>query len=328
MAPADGSRDFELLCEWGDVKTADHICDFLQEPEDGPFLAVANFVNPHNICEWARGQEPGEGPLGQEPHPTDLPTLPANHAVDAFEPSIITSVQRHSDRVLVGRDFSPQQWRRYLWAYYRMTELVDAQILRILRAFDEAGLADNTVLVFMSDHGDGCGSHRWNQKMVFYEEVIRVPFIVVGPGLQAGALNDRLVSTGEDLFPTCCEAAGIEPPNDRRGHSLLGACRGEESAHRHDSLFVESSLVDEFNKTADIMRRNAGRCVVTERWKYSVWSWGEHREHLVDLWSDPGEMVNLAVSSRYGERLQEMRSVLRYWVAETGDRFVVPETKP
>lgn len=321
MPPEDGSRDFELLCPWGDEQTADTLATFLQGEHDRPFLAVGNFVNPHNICEFARHCPLLEGDLGPEPPLREMPPLPANHAVPPFEPEIIRVIQQLGHNVYAARRFSPEQWRWYIWGYYRMVEKVDALVGRVLAALDEAGLRDNTLVVFCSDHGDGCGAHQWNQKQVLYEEVIRVPFIVRGPQVSAGVVDGRLVSSCLDLFPTCAAYAGIEPPANLEGLSLWPALRGESSPWR-DAVFVETALNPE---TGDVNPlRNRGRAVVTDRYKYAVWSWGHHREHLVDLRSDPGEMVNLVQSTRHDTTLVEMRGRLQRWVEATDDVFAVP----
>ena len=324
MAPADGSRDFELLCQWGDVQTADHVCRFLEGPHDKPFLGVVNFVNPHNICEWARSMPLFEGGIGEPPPEKDLPPLPANHGIDPYEPQIIRQIQDLGLQVFIGRTYTPLQWRQYLWAYYRLIELADAQLGRILDALDRTGLADDTLVVFMSDHGDGCASHRWNQKMTFYEEVIRVPLIVAGPSVTAGRVSDRLVSTGLDLLPTCAAAAGVDIPAECQGLSLLDLCGGEERPAWRDHLVVESALNPEILDNVKAARANMGRCLVTQRHKYSVWKWGAHREHLVDLEADPGEMVNLAQSSRWHGLRDRMRQMLADWGRATKDPFQVP----
>ncbi len=324
MAPADGSRDFELLCRWGDVQTADHLTAFLREPGEAPFLAVGNFVNPHNICEWARAMPLFEGGIGEPPPERDLPPLPANHPVPPEEPEILRQVQRWGMQVWLPRDDGPRQWREYLWAYYRLVELVDAQVGRVLAALDETGRAEDTLVVFMSDHGDGCAAHRWNQKMTFYEEVIRVPLILAGPGIAAGAACDRLVSTGLDLLPTCCEAADMPVPEGLPGRSLLPLARGEPVETWRDALVIESALNPEVMDNARAHKQNVGRAIVTDRHKYSVWRWGRPREQLVDLAADPGEMVNLATSRRFDATRDALRARLAAWCRTTDDQFQVP----
>jgi arylsulfatase A-like enzyme len=259
------------------------------------------------------------------PGEDDLPPLPANFAVPPYEPEILREMQKLGVEIYLGRNFTPRRWREYLWAYYRMIEMVDEQIGRILDALDANGLAERTLVVFMSDHGDGCAAHRWNQKQTFYEEVIRVPLILAGPGVQAGRVDDEhLVSTGLDLFPTCCDAAGIEVPTELEGRSLLEPAGGSAPSKWRDELVVESAMNPEILDNAHCHKRNVGRCVVAGRYKYSVWRWGNVREQLVDLREDPGEMVNLAVVSRYRDVLEDMRGRLDAWCKATDDRFPVP----
>ncbi len=323
MPPADGSRDIELLCRWGDVQTADHTCAFLAGEHDRPFFAAVNFVNPHNICEWARGAPLFEGGIGEEPVLADLPLLPANHAVPPYEPELLRVIQAMGGQnYACVRNFTPEDWRRYRWAYFRMVEKVDRQIARVLDALDEAGLTDDTLVWFCSDHGDGCGAHAWNQKQTLYEEVIQVPTILAGPGVEAGRTDARLVASSLDLMPTCLDAAGVAIDPAIEGRSLLPLARGERVDDWREAVYVETALKAE-NSTMP-PAKSRGRAVITERWKYSAWAWGRHREQLVDLATDPGEMVNLATSSRYAERRDAMRAQLNEWTRRTEDAFMVP----
>ena len=103
------------------------------------------------------------------------------------------------------------EWRQYRWAYARLIEKMDAEVGRVMDALKSAGLREQTLVVYTSDHGDGDASHHWNQKMVLYEEAVRVPLIVSWPGhTPAGKVDDaRLVSMGLDLLPTFCQFAGV-----------------------------------------------------------------------------------------------------------------------
>jgi arylsulfatase A-like enzyme len=251
-----------------------------------------------------------------------MPVLPANHAVPPYEPELIRLVQEQGTVVYLPRNDSADQWRRYLWAYYRLVEKVDALIGRVLDALNEAGLQEDTLVIFCSDHGDGCAAHRWNQKQVLYEEVIRVPLIIAGPGVQAGALCSELASASLDLWPTCCQFAGTAPPEDLEGLSLLSLCAGEQPVSWRKARYVETALNPERGNGRPA--QNRGRAVVMDAFKYMVWPWGRYREHLVDLENDPGEMVNLAVSERYTDRIREMRQHLYDWCQRTGDSFEVP----
>lgn len=196
----------------------------------------------------------------------------------------------------------------------RLVEKVDAEIGRILDALRANGLEEDTLVVFTSDHGDGHGSHHWNQKSILYEEEVKVPMIVSLPGVtRAGALDEHLVSMGLDLLPTVCDYAGIALPEGLTGLSLRELAEGREPATWRDAVYAETMI--------SVGKKLAARMVRTNQFKYAVYEWGQYREQLMDLERDPGEMVNLAVESRYADVLQEHRRLLWEWCHATGDTF-------
>ena len=112
--------------------------------------------------------------------------------------------------------YTQNQWRLHRWAYCRLTEMVDREIGTVLDALKEAGLQENTLIVFTSDHGDMDSAHKLEHKQVLYEESVRVPFIMSYAGrIPAGVIDDtHLVSNGLDLLPTLCDYAGIKTPEE------------------------------------------------------------------------------------------------------------------
>lgn len=193
-------------------------------------------------------------------------------------------------------------------------EKVDAQIGQILEALKDAGLAHNTLVIFSSDHGDGHGSHHLVQKTFMYEEAARVPLLVSMPGVtKAGHVDSgHLVSDGLDFYATICDFAGVELPPGLHGRSLRPLLDGTENVEWTDHLVAETH----FGK-AD----SEARMVRTERYKYVVYGWGAYREQLFDMERDPGEMVNLAVYSKYRDVLQHHRDLLRDCCEKTNDTF-------
>lgn len=306
---------FQKICDMNDHQLADRCIAFLEQDHQRPFLLVASFDNPHNICEWARNQLLPWGPVKSAPT-ADCPTLPANAAIPPFEPEMIRLAQAAEPWVYMGASYSDDEWRHYRHAYYRLVEKVDAEIGRILDALDATGLAENTLVVFTSDHGDGVGTHRWNQKSILYEEVVRVPLVVSFPGTsRTGAVDStHLVSNGLDLLPTFCDYAGVEQPEGLSGYSLRPLIEGNDTNDWRDHLVIQSVIIPGG-------RAMTGRAVRTARHKYVVYNWGRHREQLHDLEDDPGEMVNLAVSSRHSDVLQHHRQMLYDWCRQSGDAF-------
>jgi arylsulfatase A-like enzyme len=247
--------------------------------------------------------------------------LPNNFAIPEHEPDIIRKIQHSSMSVYPSVDWTPEKWRQYRWAYYRLVEKVDGQIGQVLNLLRDTGVADDTLVVFTADHGDGTAAHHWNQKQVLYEEPTRVPFILSGRRFtKSGQVDhEHLVSTGLDLIPTLCDYAGIQKPKGLRGCSLRPLAEGKQVDSWRDYVVSETEF--EYDKMATGIR---GRMLRTRQHKYIVYSEGTLREQLFDLSADPGEMDNLAVDSSRKTLLEESRTRLRQWCRETGDNFEVP----
>ncbi|MFC1718139.1 sulfatase [Candidatus Poribacteria bacterium] len=305
---------FRRICGFNDVGLPVRCREFLEEPRDKPFFLVAAFDNPHNICEWRRQQVVPWGPIGEPPRVEDCPPLPANFAIPPFEPEAIRVAIKGNTRIYPDSGYPHEQWRRYRWAYYRLVEKVDEQIGQILKALRGTGFADNTLIIFSSDHGDGHGAHQLVQKTFMYDEATRVPFLVSVPGMiKGGHVDDRhVVSNGLDFYATVCDFAGVDLPEGINGRSVRPLLDGSDDVEWTDHLVVETRFGQSDSEA---------RMVRTEQYKYMVYGWGAYREQLFDMEKDPGEMVNLAVCSKYGDVLQHHRDLLRAWCEETGDTF-------
>ena len=313
---------------------ADACAEFLKKKHDKPFLLVASFINPHDICymaidaytravkkermfpkssverrRLAEALKMPEGVSREAFFKEHCPPLPPNVGIPPLEPECITKLLKmRRFREHARRNWPDDEWRRHRWAYCRLTEMVDAQIGRVLDALREAGLEENTLVVFAGDHGDMDGAHRIEHKTVLYEEASRVPLIVSHKGVTRPGLVDEthLVSVGLDLLPTLCDYAGIDVPAGLRGRSVRALAQGRAPKTWRDDLVVESQI---------------GRMLRTARHKYNVYEDGAHREQLIDLAKDPGEMVNLAEDPKYAQVLGDHRKRLRRWVDETDDEI-------
>lgn len=306
----------------GDDGVAAQAVEFLRSRHDAPFLAVASFVNPHNICQWARGEELPDGAIGPPPPPGQCPPRVPNHATPAGETDIMILMRKsyQSTPMFPVGGFDEARWRQYLWAYYRMIEKVDGLIGRLLGALRASKIEERTLVVFLADHGDCQGAHGWNQKTVFYDESARVPLILRWKGVTRRGTSGRLAHTGVDLIPTLCGYAGIRVPSGLPGLSLMETANGSGSEDPREFLVVSNKMV----QGAPVDGRKPepdGRMVRSRRFKYCVYNEGERRESLVDLETDPGEMVNLARDPKYGEILRQHRAMLAAWQQDTGDRF-------
>ena len=300
-----------------DTRTAAEASQFLATKRSRPFLAWVSFLNPHNICEWARGESLPQGPIGPAPPADNCPPLRSNHDPQKDEPDIMTLMRRsyQSNPMFPVGNFDDAKWRQYQWAYYRLIEKVDAQVGVVLQALHENHLEQNTIVVFAADHGDCQGAHRWNQKTVFYEESARVPFLVSYPGVVRTGVTDHLVNTGIDLVPTLCSLAGIKRPASGDGISLMKTAT-RTSARDSRNYVVASNDMDQGRPVDGTTPHAKGRMVRSQRYKYCAYDHGEHRESLVDLESDPGEMVNLAADPKHRKILLQHRQMLAEWCAK------------
>jgi arylsulfatase A-like enzyme len=296
--------------------------EFLMREHDRPFLLVTSFVNPHNICQWARGEDLPNGEIGSPPEADRCPPLRPNHVPSRNENEIMqmirTSYQASSMFPVAG--FGDEKWRQYIWAYYRMIEKVDGEIGKIISVLHKSGLDKNTIIVFLSDHGDCQGAHQWNQKTVFFEEAAKVPFIISSSGLRP-VKSDYLVQTGIDLIPTLCDIAGITFKNQLPGTSLKQIITSSSIMSDRKFIVVSDHMI-QGDTVNGYKPEPEGRMVRDKRFKYWVNSEGTQRETLYDLKNDPGEMVNLAEDPKFRVNLENCRNELIGWAEKHNDPFI------
>ena len=289
-----------------------------------PFLAVVSLSNPHDICQFSRGQRLPSGPIGQTPAPDKCPPVPPNLAPPAGETDTMTTLRKGyqgpGSLFPVG-NFTEGKWRQLRWGYYRLIEKVDAEIAKVLGSLRKAGLEGNTVIVFTSDHGDCAGAHRFNQKTVFYDESARIPLIVSFKGKTARGTCDKLVNTGIDILPTMLDFAGLPIPEKLPGRSVRPIALGKAPADWRDHVVIQNHLSQ--TVTVDGIRATAqGRMVRTDRYKYCVYDRGTRRESLVDMVNDPLETKNLAGDPAHRKIVEQHRKLLLAFSARHNDVLV------
>ena len=295
----------------GDADVVDAAVAFMQRPREQPFFLGVSLCNPHDICHWIFADP-------DEPESTDgLPPLPDNFEIDPDEPEFITECrhrQHYGNEGLVSHKWTASQWRSYLGAYYGFTELVDVQVGRLLQALEAAGLGEDTVVLYTSDHGEGMAAHRCVVKLMVYEEPVTVPFIVRWPGhTAAGLVEETTPVSGLDGLPTLLDCAGIEVPDSVTGLSLRSLLDGAGQLGRE---FVVTELYPDTEKP-----EMQARMLRTRRHKYVKFSSGRNPELLFDLEMDPGETRNLAGTDEAAAELARHRQLLQRWCEEREDPF-------
>ncbi len=306
-----------------DDRVAERVLAFAKKDHQTPFFVVGSFNNPHNVCELARGLKNMETDfpnydLPAYPDPKDCPPLPENFYPSVNEPDILRKIHGDPNNWIhyPTAEWSEDEWRQYLYVYYRMVEHVDQSVLKIVNGLEEAGLLENTLIIFTSDHGEGVAQHHWNQKQVLYESSVHIPFIMALKGeTEPGSVNSALISIGLDLFPTICDYSNVSLSSHYFGKSIRPLVTGKQDKI-HDFIVMETVFA---RGTREYGLR--GRSLRTPGYKYIVYSAGELREQLFDMNNDPWEMNNLVVNVSSKKILQEHRTLLLKWGEETQDDF-------
>lgn len=185
-------------------------------------------------------------------------------------------------------------------AYYGSITHIDHQIGRFLIALSEYGELNNTIFLFVSDHGDMMGDHNWFRKGIPYEGSARVPFFIYDPGNllkgKKGKVFDEVLEL-RDIMPTLLDFAHISIPNSVEGLSLKGLIEERDYTWR-EYIHGEHSFGDDSN-----------HYIVTKKDKF-LWFSQRGEEQYFDLEKDPKELTNLINSEEYKERIDYLRKIL------------------
>jgi arylsulfatase A-like enzyme len=341
-----GSTDIDEVSNWHGFQTYQDgeidstisrwTRDFLKQEHSKPFFLITSFLNPHNICEFARNmtglRDHGydDGPVDEQMDTAYCPPLPFNFAIPENEAEGI-SARRNQDPddehwgANPHKGWTESQWRQYMYGYDRFLEKVDARIEEVYDELEKQGILENTVIIYTSDHGDAHASHQLTQKKTFYEESVNIPFVVSWKGkTKAGVIDEEtLVSNGLDLYPTILKLAGIGIPEYLPGENLSASFlsdAGDATPVNREYVVTELDQKVYKSNTPGVYD---GRMVVTKKFKYFLFDQGFHREQLFDLENDPGELYPVTYDPAYHDDLLACREMLREWVEKQNDDFDV-----
>jgi len=273
-----------------------------QAPE--PFFAWVSFCTPHNPWDppkpYDTMYDPAEIPM---PHRKvgELEAKPPKW-VDHVARTIASLPYRSMDPELPGgvdnayARFPEEKTRRMLAAYYGQVSHLDTQVGRLLDALKTRGLTDNTLVIFLSDHGDYCGNNWAFYKYAgLYDSLIRVPLVVRWPGdARRGQRVEQLVSL-VDIAPTILDAAGLDGQTEMDGRSLRPLLEGEPTDWRQE-VFVETG---------------ATTAIVTPEWKLVCWRDGT--EELYHRRTDPHDLDNRAGEPDLADIQADLAARLEAW---------------
>ncbi|MFB6219087.1 MAG: sulfatase-like hydrolase/transferase [Halobacteriaceae archaeon] len=291
-----------------DDRTVREAIDFV-ESADEPFFLTASFNMPHRpyyvVEAFADSYDPADVTVPAS-FDDDLADKPAHQR--AWAPGDVPEEYRGRDRL------TEAQFRGIGYRYRTMVSQVDSYLGRIVDALDAGGVADETVVVFLADHGDMVGGHGLVGKhTVAYEEELRVPLIIDRPGDQAPVVDD-LVSLAS-VPGTLLELAGLDVPPAFEGGSLAGLLDGDGTPPSAvDGPDGQRVFFEHKHATGEL---HPLRGVRTPDWKY-VDYFNDGEAELYDLDADPLELENLADDPAHAETRERLHRVVLDWWERTG----------
>jgi arylsulfatase A-like enzyme len=176
-----------------------------------------------------------------------------------------------------------------------------------MAALNASGKADNTIVIFSSDHGLSVGSHGLRGKQSMYEHTIGIPLLMQGPGIPKARRFDAQCYL-RDLFPTLCDLAGVDGPGKQIDGLSLKPVLDGKTGRIHD--FVVGYF------------RNFQRMIRTDEWKYIEYPAVDHQQ-LFHLKRDPDELTNLVADEAHAATRDRLKMQMQDWFRNQGDSVYV-----
>jgi len=287
-----------------DYHTADRAMEYLREYRDRPFFLGCGFVKPHsppcaperflNLYDSAKIQLP--------PDFAPWPTVPAGFPSAAIR-------KRNAD-LFIGRGASESEAREVIRAYIASISWADWNVGRVLAEVDRLGLRQNTIVVFVCDHGYQLGEKgKWSKAGSLFEMGTRVPLLIDAPNARGNGRACMRTVQSLDLYSTLVELCGVPLPPGNEGRSLVPLLHNPRAAWKHPAYSVWS----------EDGRSLHGVAVRNERWRYAEFGpEGQNGAMLFDCHTDPQELHNLADDPRHAKVCAQLSPLVRKYAANLG----------
>jgi arylsulfatase A-like enzyme len=290
--------------------------------DERPFFVQCSFPDPHHPFS-----PPGR--YWDMYDPADITLPPSFAPPGSYAPPHLLALQDERDRGVAAKlgpavfACTEREAREATALTYGMISMVDDAVGRVLRRLTELGVAENTIVIFTSDHGDFMGDHQLMLKgPLHYDGIIRTPFIWYDPHHPGnGTRSDALAGT-IDIAQTVLERTGLDGFNGMQGRSLLPTMAGTEPAPRRTFLIEEEAQRVQMG----FRERARLRTIVTDRYRLSLYAgvaWGE----LYDFGDDPHEMVNRWNDSAYAGVRADLTLELSHAMLEASETSPHPTNR-
>ncbi len=259
--------------------------------DETPFFLAVGFYRPHTPYVATKKYF--------EMYPREqivVPSVP-NGYLDTLPMPARNSVTRKKEQLKLANDLA----RQAIQAYYASISFVDAQVGRVVDAVERLELANDTVIIFTSDHGYHMGEHGHWQKTTLFENAARVPLIISSPGMKTAGESTSCPAEMLDFYPTLSDLCNLPAPKNLSGVSLKPALENTEATPR----------------TAALTQYANGYSIRTPRYRYTEWGpEGRLGAELYDHRTDAAEMTNLASHPESSKVVAEMSRLLHRRVRE------------
>ena len=284
--------------------TVDRGIEYIEATDSSPFFLYLSVKDPH------------QGIVVPEElidlYPEDQIPLPNNwqDTLEGKPDYLKTEIGRMGDSI------TPNQLRRSIAHYFAMVTHIDRELGRLFEYLEKKELLADTIIAFISDHGEMLGEHGFTTKRVLFEGSVRVPFVLSWPNGLPRGMRVKTAMAGVDLMPTLLDLAGIAVPKDIDGRSVAGPLK-EGRTPEAAPVLAEIAGWQALRGERDDADSMAAHVMIREgRWKYN-----RHRfdtDELYDLDADPGEMMNLSGKPEMAGVVRELRGRIAEIMQKTG----------
>ena len=313
LSDAPGMTLYENTLEFGTIEdprqqrttwTVDRSLEFIGQKGDAPFFLFASVKDPH-----PRILVP---PELLESYPEERMPLSAS----LRDPLEGKPGFQARGKFRIHPSVTDAEFRRMTAFYFALVTHIDTQVGRLLQALEERDLLSNTIVIFISDHGELLGDHGYVEKCLMYEASVRVPCLISWPRQLPAGMRIAAPLAGVDLMPTLLDLAHETPPAPVDGRSVAEAILNRREPDRQP-VFAEIASLDAIYHNAQDPEQLAAHAMVRDgNWKYV-----RNRfdiDELYDLDADPGEMNNLAGDADCANRIASMRGQIAGMIRRTG----------